>query len=453
MVRIVRAAGPVVAADGARRLRRRPGRGVAVLDSMRRHAATRRRHRPTSASTPRSSPDGQAPRRGPRGTCRTCRGTRPASSTSRPARSRQSRAPSSQAACISPRWCPTDRGQRPRRHRLAQRLARRPPVRRRAVRARGPVVGAGAAVVRRRHRTETASRSRRNEGGFGRLCVADARTGAVTDVARGVHGQLTWAGDRARRDPHRGAHADPDRGVRHRRRGNAQVLPSVRSSVGTPSSCAEPELITVVARRRRRARPAATSPARGGLLCWVHGGPTDQWQVTFLPRVAYWWSQGWDVLVPDPPRLHGPRPRLPAGAARRMGRPRRRRRRRCHRPGAARPGGAPRQRTVVMGGRPAGSTALGVARPARRLAGGRRGRCIRSPISPTSPSAAIASRRTTTFALVGQLRRQLARYRDARRSRMPTASRRPLLCSTATPIPSCRSNRAAARRGAHGGRR
>ena len=51
---------------------------------------------------------------------------------------------------------------------------------------------------------------------------------------------------------------------------------------------------------------SATVPARryvaghGRMICWVHGGPTDQWQVEFLPRVAYWWAQGWDVLVPDP---------------------------------------------------------------------------------------------------------------------------------------------------------
>jgi dipeptidyl aminopeptidase/acylaminoacyl peptidase len=38
----------------------------------------------------------------------------------------------------------------------------------------------------------------------------------------------------------------------------------------------------------------------GRMLCWVHGGPTDQWQVEFRPRLAYWWSRGWDVLVVDP---------------------------------------------------------------------------------------------------------------------------------------------------------
>src|SRR6185312_1358618 len=36
----------------------------------------------------------------------------------------------------------------------------------------------------------------RNERGFGRLCVVDVASGVVDDVARGVHGQLSWSGDR-----------------------------------------------------------------------------------------------------------------------------------------------------------------------------------------------------------------------------------------------------------------
>ncbi|MEQ1701620.1 MAG: hypothetical protein ABMA25_16040, partial [Ilumatobacteraceae bacterium] len=36
----------------------------------------------------------------------------------------------------------------------------------------------------------------RNECGFGRLCVADVATGEVREIARGVHGQLSWAGNR-----------------------------------------------------------------------------------------------------------------------------------------------------------------------------------------------------------------------------------------------------------------
>lgn len=138
----------------------------------------------------------------------------------------------------------------------------------------------------------------RNECGFGRLCVADVRTGDVTDLARGVHGQLTWAGDRlaAIRS---GARTPTqivvyDTSTWHRR------VVAVGPVVGWDSvDLPEPEAITVE-------HGGATLHARryvagaGRTLCWIHGGPTDQWQVEFLPRVAYWWSQGWDVLVPDP---------------------------------------------------------------------------------------------------------------------------------------------------------
>jgi dipeptidyl aminopeptidase/acylaminoacyl peptidase len=31
----------------------------------------------------------------------------------------------------------------------------------------------------------------------------------------------------------------------------------------------------------------------------VHGGPTDQWQVEFRARFAFWTERGWAVLVPD----------------------------------------------------------------------------------------------------------------------------------------------------------
>jgi dipeptidyl aminopeptidase/acylaminoacyl peptidase len=31
----------------------------------------------------------------------------------------------------------------------------------------------------------------------------------------------------------------------------------------------------------------------------VHGGPTDQWQVEFRARVAFWLERGWSVLAPN----------------------------------------------------------------------------------------------------------------------------------------------------------
>jgi dipeptidyl aminopeptidase/acylaminoacyl peptidase len=145
----------------------------------------------------------------------------------------------------------------------------------------------------------------RNEDGFGRLVVAPI--GGPADrstperpqvVARGVHGQLDW---------------------------QAGMLSAVRSGARTPTQVVlydtardpwtrivalesapvawerielpEPELIevgtpTVFARRY--------VAGQGRMICLVHGGPTDQWQVTFMPRITFWWSRGFDVVVVDP---------------------------------------------------------------------------------------------------------------------------------------------------------
>jgi len=147
----------------------------------------------------------------------------------------------------------------------------------------------------------------RNERGFGRLCVVDVGTGDVTEIARGVHGQLTWVGDRlaamrsGARTPTQVVVYDTPKpeGRREGATWERRVL-AVGPVVGWDSvDLPEPEAITVD-------HDAVTLHARryvageGRTLCWIHGGPTDQWQVEFLPRVAYWWSQGWDVLVPDP---------------------------------------------------------------------------------------------------------------------------------------------------------
>ena len=50
----------------------------------------------------------------------------------------------------------------------------------------------------------------------------------------------------------------------------------------------------------RRYVASGSGPSAGRMLCWVHGGPTDQWRVDFRPRLAYWLSRGWDILVVDP---------------------------------------------------------------------------------------------------------------------------------------------------------
>lgn len=138
----------------------------------------------------------------------------------------------------------------------------------------------------------------RNERGFGRLCVVDVEARSVLEVARGVHGQLSWVGDRVvalrsgARTPTQVVAYDTDDWSR-------TVLAVGPVTAWDAVDLPEPELIEVerdgvVVHARRYVAGS------GRTLCWVHGGPTDQWQVEFLPRIAYWWSQGYDVLVPDP---------------------------------------------------------------------------------------------------------------------------------------------------------
>lgn len=138
----------------------------------------------------------------------------------------------------------------------------------------------------------------RNAGGFGRLCVVDVGTRTVTEVGRGVHGQVAWSGDRI--VALRSGARTPTQIVAY----DAATLARTVLAVGPVTAwdavdLPEPELVEVV-------HDGVTLFARrygaggGRTLCCVHGGPTDQWRVEFMPRIAYWWSRGWDVLVPDP---------------------------------------------------------------------------------------------------------------------------------------------------------
>lgn len=138
----------------------------------------------------------------------------------------------------------------------------------------------------------------RNVGGFGRLCVVDVGTGRVAEVARGVHGQLSWRGDRlvALRT---GARTPTQIVAYDTRSWTRRTLAVGPVSAWDLADLPEPELVEVdrggVAIHARRYGSSGDRT-----ICWVHGGPTDQWQVEFMPRIAYWWARGWDVIVPDP---------------------------------------------------------------------------------------------------------------------------------------------------------
>jgi dipeptidyl aminopeptidase/acylaminoacyl peptidase len=139
----------------------------------------------------------------------------------------------------------------------------------------------------------------RNRAGFGTLSIVD-HAGDVRELGDGVHGQLSMAGDRlvALRS---GPTTPPEIVLVD------LAVPGHRECVVAASGAtawgdvvvAEPEAVTVVHDGvRLHARRYAAG--QGRMLCWIHGGPTDQWQVDFRPRLVYWCSRGWDVLVVDP---------------------------------------------------------------------------------------------------------------------------------------------------------
>ena len=140
----------------------------------------------------------------------------------------------------------------------------------------------------------------RNEGGFGRLCVVDLDTRTIHDVARGVHGQLSWQGHRlaALRS---GARTPTQIVVYDDATWDRTVVAVGPLSGWEDAGLAEPDLVEVTAADggTLHARLYRADTTTDRLLCWLHGGPTDQWQVTFMPRIAYWRALGWNVLVPD----------------------------------------------------------------------------------------------------------------------------------------------------------
>lgn len=140
----------------------------------------------------------------------------------------------------------------------------------------------------------------RNERGFGRLCVTDIGTGIVREVARGVHGQLSWQGARLAA-VRTGARTPTQIVVYDDSTWERRIVAIGPLSGWEDLPLAEPELVEVPVADGEvvHARLYRNDDAGDRMLCWLHGGPTDQWQVTFMPRIAYWRAQGWNVLVPD----------------------------------------------------------------------------------------------------------------------------------------------------------
>jgi dipeptidyl aminopeptidase/acylaminoacyl peptidase len=144
----------------------------------------------------------------------------------------------------------------------------------------------------------------RNEAGFGRLCVVDVASRAIYDVAKAVHAGVMWQGNHltairtGARTPnvlvsYDTSDTDPSQWQR--------TVLARGPVVGIERDCVEPELVEVPADDGTRlpARLYRRSPDPRPLLVWIHGGPTDQWMVSFHARIAFFLTRGWAVLVVD----------------------------------------------------------------------------------------------------------------------------------------------------------
>lgn len=140
----------------------------------------------------------------------------------------------------------------------------------------------------------------RNEDGFGRLVVVDVASGATDHVGRGVHGALSWRG--ARVAAVRSGARTPTQIVVYDTATWARRAVAVGPVLGWDAvELVEPAPLTTISDdgTTLHARCYRSRHRTDRLLCWIHGGPTSQWPVEFVPRIALWLDRGWDVLLPD----------------------------------------------------------------------------------------------------------------------------------------------------------
>lgn len=151
----------------------------------------------------------------------------------------------------------------------------------------------------------------RNEDGFGSLTVVALDGTDRWHIGRAVHGCLSWEGDTIAAvrsgavtpqqlvaydvsDLDAPVRTVLDAGDPRWSRESAIVAASVEPE---PSLAPGPD--GAVPYRLYRSQ-SVDDDERRGLIVWVHGGPTGQWQVTYMPRLVHWTSRGWDIAVIDP---------------------------------------------------------------------------------------------------------------------------------------------------------
>ncbi len=139
----------------------------------------------------------------------------------------------------------------------------------------------------------------RNENGFGRLVQFDLRTGIETQLGKGVHRSID-AGNGFVVALRSGARTPTQIVVYDTNTSERITVDSVADFGQYRDQLVEPQ--TAVVSNDGVDIPVrifnATTP-NGRMIVWIHGGPTDQWQVTWYPRFVYWLSRGYSIVVPD----------------------------------------------------------------------------------------------------------------------------------------------------------
>jgi len=147
----------------------------------------------------------------------------------------------------------------------------------------------------------------RNLGGFGELCVLSFDVGEVAVIGRGVHHQVHWGSEGI--SALRSGARTPNQLVIYRLNsgsspGDAESWSRTVLATGPVHEWSDVELseptLEVADAGGANVPFRRYAAGQGRCLVHLHGGPTDQWQVEFMPRVAYWQSQGWDIIIPDP---------------------------------------------------------------------------------------------------------------------------------------------------------
>jgi dipeptidyl aminopeptidase/acylaminoacyl peptidase len=145
----------------------------------------------------------------------------------------------------------------------------------------------------------------RNEDGYSSLWVFDRVTGSRHRIGQGVHGCLSWeentlaAVRTGARTPqqvvvyHLSNLLEPQRTVLVRPADARWFENEIDVELVEPTVERAPGDVEVPYRLYRAHRP------HGGLICWIHGGPNDQWQVTFRSQFTYWLSRGFAIAVVD----------------------------------------------------------------------------------------------------------------------------------------------------------